>query len=161
MASDAERLRAADVGLAVVDEHSFGGADTQVVQRVPVDLGLRLEQAEFAADVAGREEIAERPGPGSEMGARLTQGKLPPPPDPAPDGPATSSSHRAVRAGTVMSWPRRVTPNSSSLRSPSGRTGRSSPGRPSSSCPSWKHGPGSVLNQVPAGAVYQPDREVC
>src|SRR5579862_9486550 len=26
--------------------------------------------------------------PGSEMGARLTQGKLPSPPDPAPDGPA-------------------------------------------------------------------------
>src|SRR5579859_3360361 len=32
--------------------------------------------------------------PGSEMGARLTQGKLPSPPDPAPDGPAEQDNQR-------------------------------------------------------------------
>ena len=51
------------VGLAVVDEDGLGGADPQVVQDVPVDVRVRLEQAEFAADVARREEVAERAVP--------------------------------------------------------------------------------------------------
>jgi hypothetical protein len=63
VAGNPERLGAADVRLAVVDEHGLGGADAQVVQYVLVDLGVRLEQVEFAADVARREEVAERAVP--------------------------------------------------------------------------------------------------
>src|ERR1700678_2979296 len=49
VAGDPERLGAADVRLAVVDEHGPGRADAQVVQCMLVDLGVRLEQVELAA----------------------------------------------------------------------------------------------------------------
>jgi len=58
---DAERLRPGDVGLAVVDEDRLGGRDAQVAEDVPVDLGVRLEQPEFPADVAGGEEVGDGP----------------------------------------------------------------------------------------------------
>lgn len=48
--------------MAVVDELGLGGADVQVVQHVLVDLGVWLEQAQFAADVA-RRKVAERAMP--------------------------------------------------------------------------------------------------
>jgi hypothetical protein len=75
VAGDAERLGAADVRLAVVDEHGVGDADAQVVQHVLVDLGVRLEQAELAADVARREEVTERAVPeiATEVRARVGQ----------------------------------------------------------------------------------------
>ena len=52
-----------DVALLVVDEHGVGGADPLLVQHVPVDLLVRLEQVELPAHVARREEVAERAVP--------------------------------------------------------------------------------------------------
>ena len=51
------------VDLAVVDEHGPGRRDAQVVQHMPEDLGVRLDQAKLAADVARREEVAQRAVP--------------------------------------------------------------------------------------------------